>query len=524
MGIDVDLVRERSVAPRVAEPSPTTPAEDAGRALAAIRRRWLTIVDVLLVTLAALFVFSHLGQARYEATAQILLQQPDQVNAVLNPEAITSAANVQREVNTNAQLITSSPVVDAVRRKLGLPGATRELSRRLAVTGEATSNLVEITARDSDPRLAAKIATAVATQYQAYRRRSAQDAIGSAITAARARLKAMDSATQESAEGQALEARLHQLETGAAVATGGVQVVRPAAVPSSAAPRLTPLSMGVAILLALALAALAVFVVERFDRRLLDEEAVEDAFGLPVIGDIPPARPGERHERARTAAFETLAGRLRFATGSVSGRVLMVAPIVGFSDDDTAIRLVESLADIDPRVLLVDANFRRPGSGPEVEGGLADVLRGVAAIDDEILTVSESGGASSPRERRWELLAAGQCAGHPAAMLSSPEMAIVLESARERADDVIVAAPPLDRPASALGLATLCDAILLVVRERTTTRDEARAARAALMATTTPVVGIALEREPARRRLPRRAPAARVQQRGGPQRTRGEAA
>src|SRR4051794_30413074 len=216
----IDLTERGTNAARPEPPSsPATPAGDAGRALAAVRRRWLTVVDVLLVTLVAVFVFSHFGPYRYKATAQILLQQPDQVNAVLNPEAITSAANVQREVNTNAQLITSSPVVDAVRRKLRLPGATRELSRRLAVTGEATSNLVEITARDTSPRLAAEIATAVATQYQAYRRHSAQNAIGSAVTAARERLKSMDSATRDSAEGQALEARLHQLETGAAVAT-----------------------------------------------------------------------------------------------------------------------------------------------------------------------------------------------------------------------------------------------------------------------------------------------------------------
>ena len=108
-----------------------------------------------------------------------------------------------------------------------------ELVDRLSVTGEATSNLVEITARDGAPDRAARIATAVAVRYQEYRRRSAQDAIGSAISAAAMRLRGMDAAARGSAEGQALEARLHQLETGAAVATGGVQVVRPAAIPSA---------------------------------------------------------------------------------------------------------------------------------------------------------------------------------------------------------------------------------------------------------------------------------------------------
>src|SRR3954451_1340021 len=485
-------------APR--EALPKSPAEDLGRVIAALRRRWLTAVDVILVTLLAAFVFSHLEGVRYEATAQILLQQPDQVNAVLNPDAITSAANVQREVTTNAQLITSSPVVDAVRRELRLPGSTRDLSRRLAVTGEATSNLVEITARDSDPDLSAKIATAVATRYQEYRRRSAQDAIGSAVTAAGARLKGMDAATRSSAEGQALEARLHQLETGAAVATGGVQLVRPAAVPTAAMSRLTPWVAGVALMLALGLAALAVFMVERLDERLLGEEAVEEAFGLPVIARLPPARRGERHERLRQAAFEGLGGRLRFSTAAVSGRVLMVVPAVP-GDHDSAIRLAESLADIDPHVLLIDADFVSGGADPGAEGGLAAVLAGEAAIEDEIVLVSDG----AARGRRWELLASGGGVSRPTAVLGSPEMAGVLEAVRDRADDVIVAAPPLTAPAAVLGLATLCDAILVVVRERATTRDQGRAARAALAATATPVIGIALEAEPpSRRRLARR--------------------
>ena len=213
--------------PRGRELMSTTPARGSRPGAAA---RWgaarAMAAAIFALTLIAALGVSRLGASRYEATAQILLQQPDQVNAVLNPDAITSAANVQREVNTNAQLITSVPVIDAVRRQLRLTESVPDLVDRLSVTGEATSNLVEITARDGAPDRAARIATAVAEQYQAYRRRSAQDAIGSAISAAAIRLRGMDAATRGSAEGEALEARLHQLETGAAVATGGVQVVR----------------------------------------------------------------------------------------------------------------------------------------------------------------------------------------------------------------------------------------------------------------------------------------------------------
>ena len=85
----------------------TSPAQDVAAALRALRRRAGYAAAILALTLVAALTVTQLGPSRYEATAQILLQQPDQVNAVLNPDAITSAANVQREVNTNAQLITS---------------------------------------------------------------------------------------------------------------------------------------------------------------------------------------------------------------------------------------------------------------------------------------------------------------------------------------------------------------------------------------------------------------------------------
>src|SRR3954447_25451061 len=155
----------------------TSPSQDVAAAFRALRRRIGLAVAVFGLTIAATVVVTQLGANRYEATAEILLQQPDQVNAVLNPDAITSAANVQREVNTNAQLITSVPVADAVRRRLHLTESVRDLVSRLSVTGEATSNLVEITASDARPERAARVATAVAVEYQRYRRRSAQSAI-----------------------------------------------------------------------------------------------------------------------------------------------------------------------------------------------------------------------------------------------------------------------------------------------------------------------------------------------------------
>ena len=481
-----------------------SPAQDLGAALRALRRRSGAAVAIFALTLCGAVTVSRLAPAEYRATAEILLQQTDQVNAVLNPEAVTSAANAQREVNTNAQLITSIPVVDAVRARLRLREGSADLIDRMSVTGEATSNLVEIAVTDPRPRRAARVATAVAVEYQAYRRRSAQDAIGSAITAASLRLRAMDDAARRSSEGRALEERLHQLETGEAVATGGVQVVRRAAVPSSPAPWLTPVAVAATLALAFALAGLAVFTLERVDRRLTDGHAVEEAFGHPVIGRIPAAGPGDDPQRIE--AFDSLAARLRRTEPGASGRVLLVAG-VPHPGDDAAVRLAEALAEVEPRVLLIDADLRHEGIPLDgvAEGGLTAVLRGESTLDDEVMLASyaPAGDDSVPR-RTWELLAVGARAGRPTALLGSPQMRDLLARARSRADTVIVAAPSLASGADVLALAPLCDEIVVVVRERSATREDARRVREVLDTASARVRGIVLERGRAARPWPPR--------------------
>jgi capsular polysaccharide biosynthesis protein/Mrp family chromosome partitioning ATPase len=474
-----------------------TPAQDMGDAVAALRRHWRVAAAIVALTLLVTAGASRFGPPHYQATAQILLQQPEQVNAVLNPEAITSAANVQREVNTNAQLITSIPVVDAVRRRLGLRESSRELIARLSVAGEATSDLVEITARDRRPERAAQVATEVATQYQAYRRRSAQDAIGSAISAAQMRLRALDPASRESAEGQALETRLHQLETGAAVATGGVQVVRPAAVPAGAAPRLRPLVVGVALVLGLVLAAVAVALLERVDPRLLDEDAIVDAFGLPVIGRIP-AGGGARRERERQEAFDALSARLRFAAPALNARVLMVAAAGPYAADDIAIRLAEVLADFELRVLVIDADLRRAYSENALwltaDGGLTSVLAGESTLADELILASCGEHGDDPDRRlTWQLLPAGLGSSRPTALLASSEMQALVAGARSAGGIVIIAAPPLTFGGDTLALASLCDEILAVARPRATTREHAGTVREVLADAQAPVLGIVVD-------------------------------
>jgi succinoglycan biosynthesis transport protein ExoP len=493
-----------------------TPEQDVGAIVRAVRRRWRPALAVLALTLLAAVVVSRVGAARYEATAQILLQQPDQVNAVLNPDATASAANAQREVNTNAELITSIPVVDAARRTLRLDESTQSLIARLAVSGEATSNLVRITASDPRPQQAALIATAVAKEYQKYRAESAQAAIGSAIDAARARLNSMSATDRGSAEGQALDARLHQLVPAQAIATGGVQIVRPAAVPTAATPRLGPLQAAVALLLGLLLAAAVVAILERTDRRLLDDEALESALGMPVLARVPRRRRRRGAEDPeRVAAYDALAARLRLTPRGRDAYVLMVAPAALRVADDVADQLAAAISDLGERVLMIVADLRADAAERQAPAsGLAAVLRRESTLAAELVHGSCGGDDGRPVDDApsWELLRAGKLVRRSASLLGSAAFEDVMLEARERADVIVVVAPPLPAAGDVLVLASVCDAIVVSVGPGTITVDEAQRANDVLASASAPLLGLVFDRarRPPAPRARRRARAARA--------------
>jgi Mrp family chromosome partitioning ATPase len=305
----------------------------------------------------------------------------------------------------------------------------------------------------------------------------------------------MDPTAQASAEGHALAARLNQLQTAQAVATGGVQLVRPAAVPTAPVPRLSPLVAAVALLLGLALAAVAVAILERCDRRLLDAAALQDGLELPVIARIPAGGGGRRRER--TDALDALAARLRLGTPGRKPQVVMVAPAAGYSAEDLAIELADALAGFESWVMLVDADLSRTRFGGDVfDGGLTAVLRGTRTLEEALVPVFLQ---DADDDRTWHLLPAGPGTTRPMSLLAGGEMRQLVAAARESADVVVVLAPPLTHGGEALALAALCDEIVVVARPRWTTRDDADRVREVLAAAGGRVAGVVVES--ARRRL-----------------------
>jgi polysaccharide biosynthesis transport protein len=454
-----------------------TPAERLGMYLGVLRRRWPLVAGIVAVALLSGAVVAALAPSSYEATAKLLIGQRAQVDALLGATDYTP--DPERDVNTNLELITLEPVAERASAELdlGLPAAALTSKVRTEIAGN--SNVVSITASDPSPETAARIANAFADAYRDFRTRSARASIEDAVASAERRAAAL----LPGAERAALTEELRRLQAAAAFQTGGVQIVRRATPASAVASGGMMSSAIVAGFLGVVLAAVAVVLLARTDKRVRGEADLEDVAGCPVLATVSdsPASGGSTGARD---AFATLALSLSLrglrARGSVRARrnghaarvLLLVSSGPAEGTADVTLGLALALRDMGETAIAIDADLRGPGFAEQLRlgpvAGLAGILSGASTLDDELV---ELAGAPGGTPAAWAV-PTGSALGLPQPMLAGPAMRAVVSQARARAAVVILAGAPAARFGDSFALTPLADEVVLVARIDTTRRDE----------------------------------------------------
>lgn len=252
---------------------------------------------------------------------------------------------------------------------------------------------------------------------------------------------------------------------------------------------------------------------ERLDRSIKRPEQLE-ALGLSLLGVLPKldadpgnvqkhakrrARAGERpvgaalaaHRNPRSAMAEaarTLRTNLRFMATDRPYRAIVVTSAVPAEGKTTvASSIAISMAQAGQRVLLLDADLRRPGLHTVFErtraAGLTSCL-----VDPETLQSS----IAETEVPGLRLLGAGPTAPNPAELLSGERFCEILAQLEAAFDCVIVDSPPLLAVTDAALLAARVDGTILVVRAHGTTEEQVKRARRTLADVGARVAGVVL--------------------------------
>ena len=267
------------------------------------------------------------------------------------------------------------------------------------------------------------------------------------------------------------QARIDEKVTNNAGAIQIVDLARTAVGPVTKGP--TPGQLfGLGLLLSIALAFGLAIALDVLDDRVHTTDDVMRLLQLPVTGIIP-AMEGVRvrdlplvtevmPSSPYAEAFRFLRTDLLFTAQDQPLQTLcVVTPKPGQGGTTTICNLAISLAEADRRVILVDADLRRPSLhrifGLPNDVGLTSVLSDGTRLDDAL---------QETHVPNLRLLTAGPQARNPSNLISSNRMRALMAELRQSADFVLFDTPSAIAFSDAAIIASMTDGTLMVVRAR----------------------------------------------------------
>ena len=433
-----------------------------------IRHHWLAVLLLVVVALAAALAYSELKGKHYDAEAVLLVTPlPSTDDALATTRVFRETGSASTSVYALGRLLGTPGVVDRVKRRLGEPNATRaELLQRVKINPAEQSATVSIVATSPSATRSATIANAFADVVLAQRGRQVQQDIEREI----GRLRALLNGATES-QASELQARLGELYSFVGAGDPTIRVLTRAVPPEKASSPSIAVVLVAAVVAASLLGIALAFLLEILIPRVQsDDEALSR---LPILARVP--RVKRRVIRSYLNGRATLPNDVweayRVLRASLSGRssrsVLVTSAIQGEGKTMTSVNLAIALAAAGERVVLIDADLRRPmiarvfgiNGAP---AGFADLLFG-RAEPSEVLVPAPGYGD------RLRLVLPGS--GRPLDLLDQRRITAMLDRLKETADVVILDSPALTEFADAIALAEAVDTVLIAVRLGRSRRD-----------------------------------------------------
>lgn len=313
---------------------------------------------------------------------------------------------------------------------------------------------------------------------------------------------------------QDLLQRLKEASVTAGLRSSNIRVVDVARIPIVPAKPNVPRNIALGFMLGLAGGIGLAFLQESLDTTVANLEQLSTVTALPALGTIPLQLSPNGRRRRLTSGTSTeekpeAAGPVSFvrpkSEAAESYRALRTSILLSSFGAPPKVILVTSalpqegkttvsansamvLAQKGGRVLLVDADLRRPGIsktlGLKGTAGLSTVLSGVDKIEDAIVPF--------PQLPNLEVLPAGPIPPNPVELLGSTVMKDHIARWRNEYDHIIIDTPPCLSVTDSVVLSVDADRVILVARSGQTPKAALRRASELLMQVNARVMGVVL--------------------------------
>jgi capsular exopolysaccharide synthesis family protein len=471
--------------------------------LGVLRRRAWIIVLVTLLAGGAAAAFAFATRNTYDSTAKLLFRQTlgAELNAVGLLPPTTDADNLALD---NVEVVNSRRVADATATRLRALGEDvngKDVADDVTVQLAKNTDVVDVTAKDTDREDAARLATIYAEEAAKIANSDEQAQAIRVLDNLEQQYNELPLAQQDLPRGRKLQEHIQRIRTVADVGVGSPRVIQEGVVPTSRAGNpIETILLGV--LFGALLGGGLALVREQSDRKLRRTEQVTAAFDAPVLTTVPRSRALKRHKPFAdlppqiAEAFRMLQMNLRFARDEPVRSVLVTSARTGEGKTTIAWNLAAAAASGGLSVALVEADLRRPSLADrydlEQAPGLAEALQGEVSISAAMQTILPIQGSANPvgHPRSLHVIVAGSAAPNPWALMQSSVMVRVLDVLRKDHDIVIIDTPPLPHVADAISLLRHVDGVLVTASVNSTRGPEASRLRDQLQGLDANVLGV----------------------------------
>ena len=398
-----------------------------------VKKRWVVIVAITVLTVGGVLAFSFIQEPVYEAKATCMVSATN-----TGSDQYAAIQIIEQLLQTINKIAVSRPVLEDASNRLSHSASANQLQK--AATSEVVTNtqLIVIHARDVDPTKAMLKANAIADSLIDF-----------------VNLK------------------------GGAGGTYKIEKVEAALTPKSPiSPR--PIRNGIlGVFLGLILGVACAAVVEYLDVSVKSKEELSRLLALPVLAEIPlssddlldpklEAYPGDL---GILEPIRTLRTNIQYLDIDANLRtILITSPNLGEGKTFLCKQLARAFAAVGKNVVLLDADLRKFEHGFDGNAdspGLTDAIMGTV----DLMAVTYK----TQMDRFWTL-PSGPLPPNPSELLDSESMQSILSSLRIGFDIVIVDSSPIGIFSDPLVLASKADGTILVTEARSTSAESLKAA------------------------------------------------
>jgi len=263
--------------------------------------------------------------------------------------------------------------------------------------------------------------------------------------------------------------------------TSNIRIVDPAETPRRPASPNKVTNLAVALLGGALLGIALAFFFEYLDSRIKQPDEIKAHLGLPFLGMIPSFNPKETtgppligsgmpHEFSE--AFRAIRTNVLFSSAEAGSKSIVVTSTgPGEGKSVVSANIAKSLALAGQRVLLIDADMRRPKThevfGVSLEPGLSNLLVGESKASETV--------KRTLTPNLW-LMAAGKAPPNPAELLGSRRFRDFMATLSEHFEWVIIDSPPVMAVTDASIIAHSVSGVVFVVGAEMTNKGAAKAA------------------------------------------------